>query len=162
MPTKNELTLLKISRHFSTEDAALAYFEQMRWPNGPICPHCGNENRERIYKRSSNPSKKIRTGLYVCAECEGTFTVRVGTVMEDSHIPLRKWLIAFFMMCASKTQISALQVQMQLELGSYRTAQFLCQRIRLALADSFPDSQPGGIVEADEGYIKSGRDEECA
>ena len=73
--------------------------------------------------------------------------------MESSHIPLHKWLIAFYMMCASKTQISALQLQRQLELGSYRTAHFLCARIRYALKDAGSAGLLGGEVEADETYI---------
>ena len=92
-------------------------------------------------------------GLYKCAECRETFTVRVGTVMEGSHIPLNKWLIAFYMMCASKTQVSALQLQRQLEIGSYGTALFLCHRIRFALMDFFPADKLTGTVEADETYI---------
>ena len=91
--------------------------------------------------------------MYKCADCRETFTVTVGTVMEDSHVPLHKWLIAFYMMCASKTQIAALQLQRQLELGSYRTAWFMCHRIRFALADIFPADKLSGTVEADETYI---------
>jgi transposase-like protein len=124
-------------KRFSTEEAAIQYFEQIRWPDGPCCPHCGNADGKRIYKLTANSKKKIRLGLYKCAECRDTFTVRVGTVMEDSHVPLHKWLIGFYMMCASKTRVSALQLQRQLEIGSYNTALFLCHRIRFALMDSF-------------------------
>lgn len=154
MKTKsNDLTLMQITRRFSTEEAARDYFEQRRWPKGPVCPHCGNADQERIYKVTPNPEKKIRAGLYKCAECKEQFTVTVGTVCEDSHIPLNKWLIAFYMMCASKTQISALQVQRHLELGSYRSAWFMCHRIRFALQDVEPTDKLGGTVEADETYI---------
>jgi len=151
--TKGDLTLMSIISRFSTEEAAIAYFESVRWPNGPTCPHCGNADQERIYKLTANGSAKIRLGLYKCAECRETFTVRVGTVMEDSHIPLRKWLIAFYMMCASKTQISALQLQRQLEIGSYNTALFLCHRIRFALTDLLPTDKLDGTVEVDEAYF---------
>lgn len=106
-----------------------------------------------MYKVTTNTSKKIRAGLYKCAECNDQFTVTVGTVMEDSHIPLNKWLIAFYIMCASKTQVSALQLQRQLELGSYRSAWFLCHRIRFALTDVLPKSDLSGTIEADETYI---------
>jgi transposase-like protein len=154
MDTKtNDLTLIQITQRFSTEEAARDYFEQLRWPKGPICPHCGNADRERIYKVTPNPEKKIRHGLYKCAECADQFTVTVGTVCEDSHIPLNKWLIAFYMMCASKTQISALQVQRHLELGSYRSAWFMCHRIRFALQDIMPTDKLDGTVEADETYV---------
>src|SRR5205823_5660191 len=81
--------------------------------------------------------------------------VTIDTVMEDSHIPLNKWLIAFYMMCASKTQVSALQLQRQLEIGSYRSAWFMCHRIRYALKRTWPDDgdKLAGTVEADESYF---------
>lgn len=148
-----DLTLIQIAARFSTEEAAREYFEKLRWPNGPECPHCGNVDQARIYKVTANPAKKIRAGQYKCAECERSFTVTVGTVCEDSHIPLNKWLIGFYMMCASKTQVSALQLQRQLEIGSYRSAWFMCHRIRFALQDIMPTDKLIGTVEADETYI---------
>ena len=151
--TGRDLTLLSVMARFSTEEAAISYFEQIRWHDGPFCPHCGNADQKRIYKLTANRAKKIRLGLYKCAECCETFTVRVGTVMEDSHVPLHKWLIGFYMMCASKTQVSALQLQRQLEIGSYGTALFLCHRIRFALMDMFPSGKLSGTIEADETYI---------
>ena len=149
----DDLTLMSIMQRFSTEESARNYFEILRWSNGPVCSHCGNCNQERIYKVTANVGKKIRVGLYKCAECSDQFTVTLGTVMEDSHILLNKWLIAFYIMCASKMQVSALQLQRQLELGSYRSALFLCHRIRFALKDVLPESKLGGTVEADETYI---------
>src|SRR4051812_33510400 len=98
---QGDLTLVQISAKFSTEEAARDYFEKLRWPDGPVCAHCGNADGSRIYKVTANPAKKIRPGQYKCAECRASFTVTVGTVCEDSHIPLNKWLIAFYMMCAS-------------------------------------------------------------
>src|ERR1700722_5947295 len=153
-----ELTLLEMTRRFSTEESAREYFEALRWPNGPVCPHCGNADPARVYKVAANPAKKIRAGLYKCAECQEGFTVTINTVMEDSHLPLNKWLIAFYMMCASKTQVSALQLQRQLEIGSYRSAWFLCHRIRFALKEVAPGSSGGGeklsgTVEGDETWI---------
>src|SRR5665213_2965794 len=130
-----DLTLIQIAAKFSTEEAAREYFEKLRWPHGPVCPHCGNVDQGRIYKVTPNPKKKIRAGLYKCAECLQGFTAKMGTVCEDSHIPLNKWLIGFYMMCASKTQVSALQLQRQLEIGSYRSALHLCHRIRFALME---------------------------
>ena len=150
---KGDLTLIQIAQRFSTEEAARAYLEKLRWPNGPLCAHCGNADAARIYKVTPNPEKKIRAGLYKCAECLQGFTVTVGTVMEDSHIPLNKWLIGFYMMCASKTQVSALQLQRQLEIGSYRSAWFMCYRIRFALQDIMPGDKLDGTVEADETYV---------
>jgi transposase-like protein len=149
----SDLTLMSVMARFSTEEAARAYFEGVRWANGRSCPHCGNADEARIYALTADRRTGVRSGLYKCAECRETFTVTVGTVMEDSHIPLNKWLIAFYMMCASKTQVSALQLQRQLELGSYRTALFLCHRVRFALMDIFPTGKLSGTVEADETYI---------
>jgi len=151
----DELTLIEMTRRFSTEGSARDYFERLLWPNGPICRHCGNADSARIWKVAPNPAKKIRAGLYKCAECREEFTVTMNTVMEDSHLPLNKWLLAFYMMCASKTQISALQLQRQLEIGSYRSALFLCQRIRFALKEILPGAggKLDGAVEADETYI---------
>lgn len=151
----DELTLIEMTRRFSTEESARDYFDQLRWPNGPVCPHCGNADATRIWKVTPNQAKKVRPGLWKCAECQEGFTVTINTVMEDTHLPLNKWLIAFYMMCASKTQVSALQLQRQLEIGSYRSAWFLCHRIRFALKDTFPSEEDKltGIVEADETYI---------
>lgn len=146
-----DLTLMEIMRRFSTEEAARAYFENIRWPDGPVCPHCGSFGRH--YPRTPNKAAGIREGVYVCKECRDDFSVTVGTVMERSKVPLNKWLIAFYMMCASKTQISALQLQRQLEIGSYNTARFLCARIRFALKDISPTGKLGGEVEADETYV---------
>lgn len=148
-----DLTLIQIAQRFSTEAPAREYFENLRWPNGPVCPHCGNADQERIYRVTPNLKKKIRAGLYKCADCIQSFTATMGTVCEDSHIPLNKWLIGFYMMCASKTQVSALQLQRQLEIGSYRSALFMCQRIRFALMDIEHSTQLAGTVEADETYI---------
>lgn len=150
---KGDLTLIQIAQRFSTEESAREYFEHLRWPNGPVCAHCGNADQERVYKLTPNPEKRIRPGLYRCAKCQQNFTVTVGTVMEDSHIPLNKWLVGFYMMCASKTQVSALQLQRQLEIGSYRSAWFMCHRIRFALQDIAPDDKLDGTVEADESYV---------
>jgi transposase-like protein len=144
---------MEMTRRFPDEDSAREYFEALRWPNGPTCPHCGNADSGRIYKVTANRTKKIRPGLYRCAECEGSFTVTINTVMEDTHLPLNKWLIAFYMMCASKTQVAALQLQRQLEIGSYRSAWHLCHRIRFALKDTFPADKLTGTVEADETWI---------
>jgi transposase-like protein len=149
----DDLTLIEIAKRFATEEAAREYFEKLRWPDGPVCPHCGNADQARVYKVTANREKKIRPGQYKCAECDRSFTVTVGTVCEDSHIPLNKWLIAFYMMCASKTQVSALQLQRQLEIGSYRSAWFMCHRVRFALQEIAPADKLGGIVEADETYV---------
>src|SRR5262245_3067314 len=120
LPTPRGLTLDEISQHFSTDEKAREYLEAVRWPNGPVCAHCGNADSAKVYKLAANPGKKVREGLYECAECHKQFTVTVGTIFEDSKIPLRKWLVAFYLLCSNKKGISALQIQRQLDLGSYR------------------------------------------
>ena len=130
-----------------TDEQALAYFEAQRWPNGPACVHCGSAN---VYRMEG---KTIRNGLLACRDCRGHFTVMVGTVMEDTHLPLSTWAKAFHLMNSSKKGISSLQLQRQLGLGSYKTAWHLTHRIRLAMRTEEPTEKLSGIVEADETYI---------
>jgi transposase-like protein len=133
---------------FQDEDKAREALEAIRWPDGPFCPHCGNSNQDKIAK---GEGKAHRPGLYYCAECNGQFTVTVGTVMERSKIPLSKWLMAMHLMGASKKGMSALQMQRMLGV-TYKTAWFLCHRIREAMkpANPSPLGGEGKIVEADE------------
>lgn len=153
LPTPENLTLAGILAHFDTEDKARDYLEAVRWPEGPVCPHCQNRKEKPIWKIEANPKKKIRPGVYHCAACDKQFTVTVDTIFEDSHIPLRKWLIAWYLLCSSKKGISSLQIQRTLGLGSYRTALFMMHRIRHALKDPVFQDKLSGTVEADETYI---------
>ena len=153
LPTPESLTLPEIFAHFDTEDKARAYLEAIRWPMGPVCPHCSNRTEAAIWKIEPNEKKKIRAGLYHCGKCSKQFTVTVGTIFEDSHIPLQKWLVAWYLLCSSKKGISSLQIQRTLGLGSYRTALFMMHRIRYALKDPVFSTKLSGIVEADETYV---------
>src|SRR5436305_11616999 len=143
LPTPDDLTLDEIQSRFGTDEKARAYLEEIRWTDGVVCPHCKNTDQKRIWKIEENPEKKIRAGLYQCAKCKKQFTVTVGTIFEDSHIPLRKWLIAWYLLCSSKKGISSLQIQRQLwgenekgkPKGSYRTALFMMHRMRYELAN---------------------------
>ncbi len=132
--------------HFQSHELARAWLERLRWPEGPVCPYCGTIGH--AYKTS-------RTGYYRCAEskCRKDFTVTMGTVMERSHIPLHKWLMAFYLMASSKKGISAHQFHRSLRLD-YKSAWFMAHRIREAMAsDDFRPMGGGGqIVEADETY----------
>lgn len=139
---------------FNDERAARTYFEDIRWPDGVICPHCGNADSKRIHAIAANLSHKVREGLRECQDCHGQFTVMTGSVMESSHLPLTKWALAYRLMASAKKGISAHQLHRTLGV-SYKTAWFLCHRIREAMRD-VSGSQLGGegmIVEADETYV---------
>lgn len=136
---------------FHDKDAARAYFEAQRWPDGePVCPHCQSKNVHRLAGSSQ------RAGLIQCNDCLGSFTVTTKSVMESSHIPLTKWALAFHKMASAKKGISAKQMQRELNLGSYRTAWFLCHRIREAMGLSTSAGPIGGkgkTVESDETFV---------
>src|SRR5438876_5970702 len=153
LPTPADLTLDEIQSRFGTDDKARLYLEEIRWPDGVVCPHCKNARQKRIWEIKANEAAKIRAGLYQCAECKKQFTVTVGTIFEDSHIPLRKWLVAWYLLCSSKKGISSLQIQRMLGLGSYRTALFMMHRIRYALSHPAFTGMFKGVVEMDETYI---------
>ncbi len=133
---------------FRNEDVAFAYIEALLWPNGPVCHHCGNCDPKRIKKMEG---KTTRKGLYNCKDCRKQFTVRMGTIFEDSHLPLHLWLQIIHLMCASKKGIATRQVQRMLQC-SMKTAWFLTHRIRAAMQDGSlaPMGGPGQIVEIDE------------
>jgi len=131
-----------------TEKQARRYLEKVLWPNGPVCPHCGNI--EKAYKLNG-PTH--RPGLYKCATCRRQFTVTIGTVMEDTHLPLRTWLMAFSLMCSAKKGISALQLQRDLNIGSYKTAWRMLRQVRKAMSNIEHGQIFEAIVEIDETYI---------
>lgn len=133
---------------YQNEDAAREHLEATRWPDGPICPHCGI-----IGEAFKLAGKTTRKGLWKCSACREPFTVTIGTIFEDSKIPLHKWLLAIHLMCSSKKGISAHQLMRNLGLGSYRTAWFMAHRVRWALGEEPVKSKLAGIVEADETYV---------
>jgi len=148
-----DLTLIQIIDQFPTDDAAREHLEGIRWKDGIVCPHCKCSDQAKFSAIAANPAKKVRAGLRWCANCEKQFTVTIGTIFEDSHIPLRKWLIAWYLICSSKKGISSLQLQRNLELGSYRSALFMAHRIRFALKDPTFTDKLQGTVEVDETYV---------
>lgn len=134
---------------FHDEAAARAHLERVRWPNGAFCPHCGEaENVRRLEGKSHRP------GLFQCNSCREHFTVTVGTVMERSHIPLAKWVLAYHLMAASKKGISSLQLSRMLGI-TYKSAWFMTMRIRESMAPATPEPMGGAnkVVEADETYV---------
>ena len=132
-----------------TEDEARTILERIRWPKGPICPHCQSKDATRITAKSP----KVRYGLLQCNGCRGQFTVTLGTVMQGSHITLRQWVQAFHSMCSHKKGVSALQLQRNLGLRSYKSAWHLAHRIRYAMREMRLKKLLKGTVEVDETYI---------
>ena len=133
--------------YFLDKDKARERLESLRWPDGPICPHCGSVKAWPI---------KTRPGLYKCGEyqCRKQFTVTVGTVFERSKVPLNKWLMAVYLMCSSKKGISSHQLHRTLGV-TYKTAWFMAHRIREAIRDDSGEilGSGGGAVEVDETFI---------
>ncbi len=130
--------------HF-TEEEARQYLEKLRWPDCPVCPHCGGVNARKL------EGKSTRAGVHKCRDCRKQFTVTVGTIFERSHLPLRHWVYAFARMCAAKKGISAKQLERELGI-SYKAAWFMCHRIRHAMLPVNPEPL-SGIVEVDETYV---------
>ena len=135
---------------FHNDDAARAHLEAIRWPDGRICPHCGNADQDKIRTLAG---KSTRSGLYQCNECREHFTVTVGSVMERSHIKLHKWVLGFHLMAASKKGMSAHQLHRMLGI-TYKSAWFMAHRIREAMGETNPSPMggEGSKVQADETY----------
>lgn len=135
---------------YSDANKAREHLEALHWPNGPVCPHCGNCDADRISKLAG---KSTRPGVYKCKECAKPFTVTVGTIFEDSKIPLNKWLLAFRLLCGGKKGFSAHELHRALGI-TYKSAWFLMHRIRTAMEDEGgPLGGPGKIVESDEAFV---------
>lgn len=136
-------------KHFHDEEAAYAWVEARVWPQGPVCPHCGGFDRI-----SKMQGKSTRIGTYKCYQCRKPFTVKVGTIFESSHVALRLWLQAIFLIASSKKGISANQLHRTLGV-TLKTAWFMGHRIREAMK-STGEPPLGGLnmdVEADETYF---------
>ena len=134
---------------YSDKELAREHMEAIRWPNGPVCPHCGcNENITKLQGKSTRP------GVYKCNDCASPFSVTVGTVFERSKVPLNKWVFAIHMMAASKKGMSAHQLHRSIGV-TYKTAWFMWHRIREAMRSDGPADfgSDGGVVEVDETFI---------
>jgi transposase-like protein len=141
-----ELSLGTLDARFTDAFAAADYLESIRWPDGPVCPHCSESEREPY--RLPHKTRK----LWKCAACRKQYTVTVGTIFEASHVPLNKWLLAFYLLCSSKKGMSAHQLHRMLDV-TYKTAWFMFHRIREAMRDPAFSSMLSGAVEADETYV---------
>lgn len=148
------------AKHMHDEAAAFEHVESLLWPDGPVCPHCGVIDDAvrltgiRTKPSKKNPEGKERHGLWRCKACRGQFTVRKGTIFEESHVDLHLWLQAIHLMVSSKKGISSHQLARVLEV-TQKTAWFLAHRIREAMRDdtSLDFGSGGGTVEVDETFI---------
>jgi transposase-like protein/IS1 family transposase len=136
------VNLMSLIERFRDEDSCREYLVRLRWPNGPVCPRCESTSISKIDTRDQLD----------CNSCRYRFSVRVGTIFHDSKLPLWKWFIAIYLMCESKKGISANQLKRTLGV-SYKTAWYLCHRIREAMGDD--DSQPllKGVIQIDETWV---------
>jgi transposase-like protein len=135
---------------YTDPNAAREHLESLLWPDGPICPHCGMVNQATLLQ-----GKSTRPGVYKCRECEHPFSVTVGTLFEDSKVPLHKWVYAMHLYTASKKGFSAHQFHRTIGV-SYKTAWFMAHRIREGMIDPMPEGGLGGankVVEIDETYV---------
>jgi len=135
------MNLVELIKQFNSEAKCRAYIEILRWPNGVQCPRCESA---KIYRLENRP-------LLLCSSCEHQFSVTVDTIFHDTHLPLEKWFLATVLLCESKKGISACQIQRSLGV-SYKTAWYLCHRIRAAMLETAP-KKLGGTVEIDETYV---------
>src|SRR6266540_282024 len=141
-----DLSLGILDERFTDKVAAAEYLESIRWPDGPVCPHCG-ESERKAYRLA-----KSHRRLWKCAACRKQFTVTVGTIFESSHIPLNKWLLAFYLLCSFKKGMSAHQLHRMLGV-TYKSAWFMAHRIREAMKQPPFQARLTGTIEADETYI---------
>lgn len=141
LTTQPAVNLLSILEAYDTDAECRAYLEELRWPNGVECPRCQSKKISRIKSRK----------VFECDECRYQFSVTAGTIFHDSHLPLPKWFLAIFLITESRKGMSALQLKRLLKV-SYKTAWYLCHRIREAMTEQNPQ-RLGGVVEIDETYV---------
>ncbi len=138
---KQVMNIMKLIEQFGTEAECRDALEALRWHDGVICPHCGSKSISRLQTHH----------IYECNSCRYQFSVTTSTIFKDTHLPLRKWFVAVYLMVESKKGISANQMKRTLDV-SYKTAWYLCHRIRAAMMTE-PSKQLTGTVEVDETWI---------
>ncbi len=158
MPKKNpptgtdaDLNIAELSDLFTNENAARSFIEARVWPNGPVCPHCRSTQAYALIGRATS-TKPVRKGVYKCKDCRKQFTVRIGTIFEDSKLPFTKWLITIHLMTSSKKGISSLQISREIGI-TVKSAWFMTHRIREAMRQDGPLEPLDGTVEVDETYV---------
>lgn len=151
----DESVLKELSQAYGDETKARELLESWRWPHGPVCPHCQNAGEKAISKLKAQAThqSRVRQGVYFCGACRRQFTVTVGTVLERSHVPLSKWLLALSLLCSSKKSLSANQIHRMIGV-TYKTAWFLCHRIRFGMTPQhWAATKLTGTVEVDETFV---------
>jgi transposase-like protein len=149
------MNLVNVIQEFQNDDDCRAYLQTIRWPEGARCLRCQGKKTDRMKVTQTRRGKTHTREIFECASCLYQFSVTAGTVFHDSHLPLRTWFMVVAMMCEAKKGISANQVKRHFQIN-YRTAWYLCHRIRRAMqaGNIFGKlGSGGGIVEADETYI---------
>jgi transposase-like protein len=136
------MNLVELNGQFSTEDKCREQLIRLRWPEGVTCPRCKSRTISRLFTQNK----------FECSDCQYQFSVTVSTVFHDSHLPLTKWFLATLLICESKKGMSACQIQRTLGIGSYKTAWYLCHRIRAAMVEA-DKAMLDGTVEMDETYV---------
>jgi len=153
--TADELVLPELRQAYGDEAKARELLEAWRWPKGPVCPHCQNAGDKTISKLEAQSTSRrgVRKGVYFCGACRQQFTVTVGTVLERSHVPISKWVMALSFLGSSKKSLSANQIHRMIGV-TYKTAWFMCHRIRLAMTPQpWAEVKLKGTVEVDETFI---------
>jgi transposase-like protein len=149
------LDLTSLAREYSDEASARLKFEEMRWGKGckdVTCPKCGVVGQPNSYRVKVMPGSSTREGLWRCRSCKKQFTVTLGTVFEDSHVPLSKWLLALYLLASSKKGMSAHQIHRMLGV-KYQTAWFMMHRLRYAMSVEPMAQKLRGVIEMDEAYL---------
>ena len=139
---KSEMDLISLFEKFGNDEKCRMYLEKLRWPEGVRCVRCDSDKISRIYKRNQ----------FACDSCQYQFSATAGTIFHDSHLPLMKWFAAIYLLSESKKGMSALQLKRTLKVA-YKTAWYLCHRIREAVKDAGHSDLLSGICEVDEAYI---------
>jgi transposase-like protein len=136
------MNLVDVNSRYSTEDKCREQLIRLRWPEGVTCPRCKSKTISRLFTQSK----------FECSDCRYQFSVTAGTVFNDSHLPLTQWFLATLLLCEAKKGMSACQIQRTLGIGSYKTAWYLCHRIRHAMAQT-DKPMLDGKVEMDATYV---------
>jgi len=139
--TKQDINLINLIDRYHDEDNCRAYLEELRWPNGVACPRCGSMSISRYHSKD----------VFDCNSCRYQFSVTSGTIFHDSHLPLWKWFLTAYMMSEAKKGVSANQIKRTISV-SYKTAWYLCHRIRATMSNGSPNRLKG-IIEVDETWV---------